>query len=79
MSRSTGNLARMGTNTSVMQLDSYMPFQEIWLLIYQSISKMKMRLHRIHGSSVNSCISSFLYMLNVSGMFFTSMRTKMFH
>jgi hypothetical protein len=47
MSQSTGSLVKMGTNTSVMLLDSYTPFQGTWLLIYQSISKMKIRLHCI--------------------------------
>lgn len=35
MNLSIGNLVKQETGTSVMQLDSFMPFQKIWLHIYQ--------------------------------------------
>lgn len=41
MSRNIGNLEKLETSISVMQLDNYMPSQMIWLLTFQQISKLQ--------------------------------------
>lgn len=47
MNLSTGNLVRMETSIFVMLLGSYMLFQKIWLLIYQSTSKLSVNLEKV--------------------------------
>ena len=91
MNLSIGNLARRETNISVMPQDSYMPFQKIWLDIYQLTSKFSLTIFkgRKKGESVDpwidlSCICPlqlFIVILGIiiAGMFFTSTLMRMSH